>query len=188
MNRRQLLATLGLAGVGAGAGLFYFDSSSPTPEDPSGPTDTAGFDQSGESDLVRYQRHINQLQEEAPPANPRYDFDYPEHRFKGIVDPSLSEIVARGYPELNGDVLTLTPGDITPRELATRLRLVWGVPDDDQVVRELEGARVQFIGGIADRRAYLLGVDEGVGETGVVRVTRARNLSDARDLTTVFTE
>ncbi len=186
MERRALLALLGVGGATAAAGcsgLLGGDEDDGGEATPEGTTPTATPEPEGLS-LDDVQRREREVMSGTSP-DPALSYDYGTVEISDVPDPNFERVEARATPDRRADRIHATPGLVSADELAARLRAVWGVGRTEEVEREVDGRSVTFAGGVSGGTAYLVGARPDDGD-GVVLVARAASLDTARELTAGF--
>jgi hypothetical protein len=195
MKRSKLLALLSLGGAFTGT-MYMISEEDSFSEDGTQQTNTTrtqtpnpGNHTGRARNLAQVEERLHKLRKSKHSPSPRYNFDYGQKQFTEIKDSNFEAATANARPDLNGDRLQLTPGNISAQEMAARLRIVWGVDETKQVTRTIRGTDVTFKGGVARGYAFLVGVatDGSTGKSGSqVLVARSKSLSNAKKLTQEF--
>lgn len=200
MERRDLIQLLGVGAVGSISGCagvgdidgdifqqFFDDDTERTPTaTPTTPTPT---EPNAQTRIQVIQAQLKKTKEEQPLTFPTLHFEYEAAEFTDIPDRNFKRIIATPAEDVDGDRLQLVPNEIHPEELATRLRIVWGVGDTEQTTRDIAGTSVSFTGGEVEENAYLVGYltqSASTAESDVVLAARATTLDDALALTGRF--
>jgi hypothetical protein len=191
MNRRRLLAVLGLGSVG---GLGVLDQTGVVDVDDriTDALDAGGTAGDGDGYVSQTAELVDAIDEDrtrmpAPFAEFSFaseheEFTTPESRYFDAV----AVTPADGTP---GDTLRVTPAaENSAPEIATLLRDVWTVGTDHAYAIQVGETSVAFEGGTQGEVAALVGTHQAGDEESVVLVARAPDVATAETIADTFAE
>lgn len=196
MNRRRLLAVLGIGGAGAVGTVEYTGvvdvdgrleavlSDALNGESPEAEADNEPDDQTFESTTAAL---VDALPDATVPLPPTFEFDYEPTTFDDIRSAYFTRVSADPSESPPGDVLTFTPAaETTAEELATVLRDLWGVGESASYDVTTAGETVKIIGGQHSDMVALVGVVRRESESSRVLAVRARSMERAEAIADSF--
>ncbi|MEZ3145568.1 hypothetical protein [Halobaculum sp. MBLA0143] len=188
MNRRRLLAVLGIGAAGGAGALEY-----------TGAVDVDGRLEAAATDLAdgslpvvnddssaTYESTTAALIDEIPaatvPAPQTFEFAYEPTTFEEIDSDYFGRVVAEPSESPSGDTLVITPAaDQAAGELAELLRDVWGVGSETTTETTVEGQTIELAGGRRGDSVALVGTVSAPPRVVAVRAGSVADVTTVAD-------